>query len=206
MNLLVADKYQIVKYNTNVEKALKLKEKLKDINSLYQSIVEKNKKTLMSKNKKESLYGMFLPDKIMEYVTSEYKGSLTNKIEKKDFKYYFDDEDRVVLTERYSEKNLLEFIFYFYKDKEVNIMRYNVRDDEIVEIERIEHIQEEVRYSKVDVHNGIIPTFVEDIFYIEKDYMIDIYEGYIKYSNREIQIFKNIRRRKLKEENLLVER
>ena len=206
MNILVADKHQIAKYNTNVEKALKLKEKLKDINSLYQSIVEKNKKTLMSKNKKESLYGMFLPDKIMEYVTSEYKGSLTNKIEKKDFKYYFDDEDRVVLTERYSEKNLLEFIFYFYKDKEVNIMRYNVRDDEIVEIERIEHIQEEVRYSKVDVHNGIIPTFVEDIFYIEKDYMIDIYEGYIKYSNREIQIFKNIRRRKLKEENLLVER
>lgn len=107
-----------------------------DYLKIYQDIISSSKKVLMSKNKRTSLYGMFSPNDFIEV----YEGKLTNDVKKRHFTYYFDDKERVLLTERYDDerdRNLLSLIFYFYYEDYTEIIRYDWKNNEVNTVEFI---------------------------------------------------------------------
>ena len=82
-----------------------------------QKIRDGASKMLMSKNRTVEIAGMFPVDQdVIKYLSSPYKGKLTNDSKRMDFKYFFDDKDRIILTERYTKGKLHEYYFYFYYD------------------------------------------------------------------------------------------
>lgn len=123
------------------------KDKLPD---LYEKIKASAPKMLMSKDRSVSTYGMFVPHEDMKFVEGEYKGNLTKKEETANYKYYFDDQDRVVLTVRVNEtfNNADDFIFYFYIEDAVEIVWYN---------EFKKYIK---RIDKLVFHHGRIHSFL----------------------------------------------
>lgn len=108
---------------------------------LYKKIKSTCKKTLMSIDRKVSLYGMFLPDKDLEYAVLKYKGKLTTDADKANYKYYFDENDRLVLTERHyrDDLDILYYIFYFYKEDCVEIVWYRVNSKRIYTVAKIQY-------------------------------------------------------------------
>ena len=70
----------------------------------------------------------------------KYKGRLTKKEEKKDFKYYFNEQNKVIMTERYSEGELLNIIFYFYNHDNIEIVFYSLREMSIAIIGEINYV------------------------------------------------------------------
>ncbi len=127
-------------FNT-IEKTKFIQNKYKDCYNLYKLLKDSNLKTLMTTSKKiTSLYGMFVPDKNIEYVDGKYKGRLTKKEEKKDFKYYFNEQNKVIMTERYSEGELLNIIFYFYNHDNIEIVFYSLREMSIAIIGEINYV------------------------------------------------------------------
>ena len=102
---------------------------------LYGEISSTSKKIMMSKNRKVSMYGMFLPFDDLKYCVTEYKGKLTTTPDQADYKYYFDKDGRIVLTERVPE----HYIFYFYTDKSVDVVWYHLKRQRINIIAQIQY-------------------------------------------------------------------
>ena len=102
---------------------------------LYEQIKSNCKDTKMTRSRKShlSIFGMFVPDTIVNQCTGDYLGKLTNREKNIDFKYYFDDQGRIILTERYPDKNnvLGELIFYFYNGYNVEFALYGLSKNEI---------------------------------------------------------------------------
>lgn len=110
------------------------------IPALYDDIVSECAYSLMSKDRQVSSYGMFLPHEDMKYAVGEYKGKLTQKAEIADFTYYFDSNNRVVLTERYG----LDYLFYFYKEDRVEIVWYSLRRQRLERIALLQYKDQRV--------------------------------------------------------------
>lgn len=103
---------------------------------LYESIKSNNKNTKMTRSRKSSLsiFGMFVPDTMINFCTGgDYVGKLTHTEKGIDYKYYFDDNGKVVLTERYANRDgvVSELIFYFYNQPDVEFVLYRVERNEI---------------------------------------------------------------------------
>jgi len=127
-----------------IQRIKNLQDKYKDCYSLYIKLKDSKLKTLMTTSKETDLHGMFVPDKNIEYVCGKYKGRLTKKEEKKDFKYYFDEQNRVILTERYSNGKLLNLIFYFYNQDNIEIIWYDIQRMFICIVSEINYINEKI--------------------------------------------------------------
>lgn len=127
-----------------IQRIKDLQDKYKDCYSLYIKLKDSKLKTLMTTSKETDLHGMFVPDKNIEYVCGKYKGRLTKKEEKKDFKYYFDEQNRVILTERYSNGKLLNLIFYFYNQDNIEIIWYDIQRMFICIVGEINYINEKI--------------------------------------------------------------
>ena len=105
-----------------VEKIKEIQNKYKDCYDLYLQLKDSGLKTLMTTSRKSTSYfGMFPPDKHLNFY-GEYKGRLTKKEDKIDFKYYFDHQDRVIMTEQYADGMLLLIQFYFYNKDNIQIV------------------------------------------------------------------------------------
>lgn len=117
-------------YFEKIQTVFDIMEKYQNINEIYDHIVKTCDRVLMSKDKRVSLYGMFLPDERMEYCVAKYQGTLTKNSKKMNYKYYFDDQNRVVLTERHYDY-LVDYIFYFYENNLVNFLWYSVNEQKI---------------------------------------------------------------------------
>lgn len=108
-------------------------------------------KRLMSRG--IDLYGMFWPEMEMSKYFL-YKGKLTKREKSKSFAYYFDEEDKLRLTERYGDhkgelENLLNLIFFYYYENTTEIVWYNTTDKHITIT------------GYIDYNNGKISKYVE---------------------------------------------
>ena len=104
-------------------------------------------KRLMSRG--IDLYGMFWPDsEIGKYFT--YKGKLTTNERSKNYAYYFDEKDRLRLTERYGDhRDLINKIYYYYYENSTEIVWYNLKRNTISMV------------GFIDYENGKLIRFVE---------------------------------------------
>lgn len=122
-------------------------------------------------SKGDGLYGMYYPDhQLGQYF--EYHGKLTNNEKKKDFSYYFDKNDRLILTERYSSGFLLNAILFYYYEDKIEIVWYCMNRKKINIV------------GKLLYHNNILIRFVESGDVVRKinsfkEYMFNVDDEYI---------------------------
>lgn len=104
-------------------------------------------KRLMSRG--IDLYGMFWPEMEMsKYII--YKGKLTTNERSKNYAYYFDEKDRLRLTERYGDhRDLINKIYYYYYENSTEIVWYNLKRNTISMV------------GFIDYENGKLIRFVE---------------------------------------------
>jgi len=95
------------------------------------------------------LYGMYYPDQaISKYIT--YHGKPTDDENRRHYSYFFDEQNRLRLTERYVEDySLYNIIFYFYYDNLVEIVWYRVKDKTISLV------------GFMDYENGVLSRFIQ---------------------------------------------
>lgn len=104
-------------------------------------------KRLMSRG--IDLYGMFWPEMEMsKYIIC--KGKLTTNERSKNYAYYFDEKDRLRLTERYGDhRDLINKIYYYYYENSTEIVWYNFKRNTISMV------------GFIDYENGKLIRFVE---------------------------------------------
>lgn len=91
----------------------------------YEQIKATCPKRLLSRG--VDIYGMYFPEKELEKYF-KYCGKPTKKEDKKHYAYYFDDQERLRLTERYvTDGTLGNLIFYYYYDNLIEIVWYCCR-------------------------------------------------------------------------------
>ncbi|MBO5215706.1 MAG: hypothetical protein J6B79_05910 [Clostridia bacterium] len=125
------------------EKLLDIAKKHADCIKDYDNIIATYTKKLMSIG--TDLHGVFFPENEV-YKYSIGHGRLTKNEKKRDFAYYFDEKDRLILTERYSddgddkaEKKLISLIFYYYYEDLTEIVWYSFRKNAVNAVEFIEY-------------------------------------------------------------------
>lgn len=125
-----------------IQRIKELQDKYKNCYNLYLQLRDSGLKTLMTTCRKCTTdFGMFPPDENINarYLYGEYKGRLTKNENKKDFKYYFDSQDRVIMAERYSDDKLLYIHFYFDNQDSTQIVIYHAKDKVISSIGEINY-------------------------------------------------------------------
>lgn len=121
-----------------------LAEKYANCMDNYDEIVKNCKNVVFTKNKKFSLYGMFIPDDKMTILTCKYEGRIIKDESKRDFKYYFDNNNRIIMTERYSEGSIIDILFYYYYDDHIDIVRYSPNKNKVIVVDRIEYVDDKI--------------------------------------------------------------
>lgn len=113
----------------------------------YDEIISVCPKRLMSRG--IDLYGMFWPEMEMSKYFI-YKGKLTTNERSKNYAYYFDEKDRLRLTERYGDhRDLINKIYYYYYENSTEIVWYNLKRNTISMV------------GFIDYENGKLIRFVE---------------------------------------------
>lgn len=137
-------------------------------------------KRLMSRG--IDLYGMFWPEMEMsKYII--YKGKLTTNERSKNYAYYFDEKDRLRLTERYGDhRDLINKIYYYYYENSTEIVWYNLKRKTISMV------------GFIDYENGKLIRFVESydmesILKSKKD--INRYDEYLFDVDEEFVVMKS---------------
>ena len=95
----------------------------------YTTHIERAKDMKMSSGAtKNSLYGLFPPHKDAQILLDRSQlGKITTNEKNIDFKYYFDDEGKVILIERYDptsqyKDKLVNTIFVEYEKRQINVL------------------------------------------------------------------------------------
>ena len=140
----------------------------------YNNFISKSSRKIMSRG--IDLYGMFYPEmELSKYFI--YKGKITNNETKKHFSYYFDNGNKLILTERYLENGLLsELIFYYYHENLREIVWYNIKRQTVSRVGFIDYKNNKLS-SFVDSYNILrnssgVKSFIEYCFDIDDDYVV----------------------------------
>ena len=133
----------------------------------------------MSKCKKNDLYGMFLPDEHLKYIYGIYQGRIVEKTEDFDFKYYFDENGRLLFTERYSESKLINKIIYFYYEQKIEVIWYDSKTDQIINVSIIEYRDTLFHRFLTGDFNTNILSFDEYRFEIIDNQLVMNRKGYL---------------------------
>ena len=142
----------MAKYDDDVcKRLLDIANRHNDCLNDYDKIVTACPKRLLSRG--VDLYGLYWPDMEMSKYFI-YKGKLTTNERSKNYAYYFDEKDRLRLTERYGDhkdglENLLNLIFFYYYENTTEIVWYNTTDKHITIT------------GYIDYNNGKISKYVE---------------------------------------------
>lgn len=166
--------------------------------SSYDDIVQVSKNVIFSKNRKpSSLYGMYVPDNKIKVLTGDYYGKIIKREENRDFKYYFDSNNRIIMTERYSNGILLDIIFYFYYEKNIDIVRYLVKKNIIINIARIDYIGGEISkfIESYDLRLGEI-NYKELIFNNNDNTIVQLNNFYFNVKKEQVFLTKCIQVKK----------
>ena len=84
----------------------------------------------------DGIYGMHFPEQQLEKYF-EYHGKLTKNERKKDFVYYFDENNKLILTERYSNGSILNAILFYYFESKIEIVWYCMKRKKVNVIGKI---------------------------------------------------------------------
>lgn len=143
----------------------------------HEDIILQCPKKLMSRG--IDLYGMFWPDmEIGKYIT--YKGRLTKNEKSRHYSYYFDEQDRLRLTERFNDDGtILNYIFYYYYDNSVEIVWYSFSEKGVditgfidYKDGKISRFVESYNLSLVLRDNKNVESYNEYVFDREPDFVI----------------------------------
>ena len=126
------------------------------------------------------IYGMYFPERQLEKYF-EYHGKLTQNDKKKDFVYYFDENDKLILTERYSDGAILNVILFYYYQDSIEIVWYCMQRKKINIVGKITYKNDvlEKFIESGDVVRGV-NSFREYIFDTNDEYIYT--NSYMKYS------------------------
>ena len=160
----------------------------------YENVINQCSKRLMSRG--IDLYGMFFPDNEL-YKDHIYKGKLTKNEKAKNYAYFFDSEERLRLTERYTPGDgLANIIFYYYYEDYIEIVWYKPKFNGVSEVGFIEYNKGKlVRYVDSDDIElrlktlGYINKYTEFQYGIKKDCAIRRhFSGKSKYLDEYVRI------------------
>lgn len=128
----------------------------------------------------DGIYGMHFPEQQLEKYF-EYDGKLTKNERKKDFVYYFDENNKLILTERYSNGSILNAILFYYFESKIEIVWYCMRRKKVNVIGKIVYQNNSLAkfIESGDVTRGI-KSFIEYLFNTN-DGNINI-KSYMRYS------------------------
>lgn len=138
----------MAKYDDDVcKRLLDIANRHNDCLNDYDKIVTACPKRLLSRG--VDLYGLYWPDMEMsKYIIC--KGKLTTNERSKNYAYYFDEKDRLRLTERYGDhRDLINKIYYYYYENSTEIVWYNLKRKTISMV------------GFIDYENGKLIRFVE---------------------------------------------
>ena len=121
----------------NIKLLTAIRDKYLNIFAKKDEIINNSSHVLMSKNKGPSLYGMFYPNTSMNKYF-HYKGTLVNDLDKCDFVYYFDNNDRLLLTIRKIENDNQDYIFYIYDVTRIDVVWFSKKREKITIVGTIE--------------------------------------------------------------------
>ena len=135
-------------------------------------------KRLMSRG--IDLYGMFWPEMEMsKYIIC--KGTLTTNERSKNYAYYFDEKDRLRLTERFDDDGtILNYIFYYYNDNSVEIVWYSFREKNVYITGFIDYVEGKISrfvesgYPQTESRkNKKERAYREYLFDVDPNYVLD---------------------------------
>ena len=164
-----------------------------DILNELQEIMDKHRNPINDHNKilsnysykkmsvGDSIYGMHFPEQQLEKYF-EYDGKLTEDERKKDFVYYFDKNNKLILTERYSNGSILNIILFYYFENKIEIVWYCMKRKKVNVIGKI--VYQNNNLTKFIESGNItrgINSFKEYLFNTNDD-NINI-KSYMKYSS-----------------------
>ena len=140
----------------------------------YENVISQCPKRLMSIG--IDIYGMFFPDNEV-YKKHIYKGKLTTNEKKKHSSYYFDEDGRLRLTERFIPGDgLANIIFYYYYEDYIEIVWFKPKFNGVSQVGFIEYNNGILtRYVNADDAEselselGYTNSYTEDKYGIEKD-------------------------------------
>ena len=133
----------------------------------YENIVKSSSYKLMSKSKNSSLYGMYMSDDDLVKYFWDKGLKLTKEESKRDFVYYFDDKNQLLLSERYNANGvrLLSWNFFYYYENYTEIIKYSPEDKRIF------------RVALINYKNGVLDSFLESGYMIKG--VVDTYSEYL---------------------------
>lgn len=147
----------MAKYDDDVcKRLLDIANRHNDCLNDYDKIITVCPKRLLSRG--VDLYGLYWPDMEMsKYIISKSKPTRNEK--RKHYAYYFDEQDRLRLTERYDDHkddldDLLNLIFFYYYENHTEIVWYS-QDQKAVSITGF-----------MDYENGKLTRFVESYNFV----------------------------------------
>lgn len=168
----------MAKYDDDVcKRLLDIANRHNDCLNDYDKIVTVCPKRLMSRG--IDLYGMFWPDmEISKYI--KYKGRLTKNEKSRHYSYYFDEQDRLRLTERFNDDGtILDYIFYYYYENSVEIVWYSFSEKDVditgfidYKDGKISRFVESYNLSLVLRDNKNVESYNEYVFDREPDFVI----------------------------------
>lgn len=136
-------------------------------------IVNKCHKVIMAKSKKGSLYGMCYPHpKLTKYFI--FKGKVTKNDKNQDFVHYFDDEGKLLLTKRDVGKKYLNYIFYYYYERHIEVVWYTTRKNCLEIVGWIEYEKDDlIRFVESGtILKNEISSYKEYLFNQERDKVV----------------------------------
>lgn len=145
-----------------------LAEKYANCMDSYDEIVKNCKNVVFTKDKKFSLYGMFIPDDKMTILTCKYEGRIIKDESKRDFKYYFDNNNRIIMTERYSKGSIIDILFYYYYDDHIGIVRYLYYKNVLYSVGRIEYVDGKISRF-IESHDLYFEVSYEELVFNKDD-------------------------------------
>lgn len=167
----------MAKYDDDVcKRLLDIANRHNDCLNDYDKIVTVCPKRLMSRG--IDLYGMFWPDmEISKYI--KYKGRLTKNEKTRHYSYYFDEQKRLRLTERFDDGTILNCIFYYYYENSVEIVWYSFKEKDVditgfidYKDGKISRFVESYNLSLVLRDNKNVESYNEYVFDREPDFVM----------------------------------
>lgn len=148
----------------------------KNIEQEYQRLISLAYRVEYSAGKKAGIYGYYSFEYLYGYLYDEHRGKLvSSKYKDYKFKYYFDIYNQLILTEVYSQNDIVSKIFFYnYDHKKIVYYFTNNKLSLIGECKFNElNLPERYIYSN-NFHNNKIYTFKEQLYeYTDREIIIN---------------------------------
>ena len=122
-----------------------------------EAIEKKCPKVLMSTSRRVSGWGMLLPNLDLQnyfWVFYGEKGRLVKNPAKCDFTYYYDENDRLLLTKRKYAESELGLIYYYHYDNYIDMFWYTPERNYSIKEKNISAV------GRIEMSDGVLSRFI----------------------------------------------